>query len=172
MNFNEQIQEDDRLLDNYVNILSSNVPNNEEFRIITTYTIKNILHIFGDDFLESAYDIDSGNKKDRLSSLLLPCLKTMWSYLYSNTLNLNEEEYKLLQCLFDVNEFYNFLYNKFKETEFILSGFNNFEKNSKHLALIVEEYQGILYKEVKDTKCIKSKMRLCKINKSKINENL
>jgi hypothetical protein len=111
------------------------------FEVEINYIIDNKKEIFKNDLIIGTFYEDD----DRIEDLILPSVKRAWSMIFINpptlfTLNGRHNKVELLQLLWDIDEFIDYVLDILPKVKNILIEFKNIDRTSQTLELIVQNY--------------------------------
>jgi hypothetical protein len=111
------------------------------FEVEINYIIDNKKEIFKNDLIIGTFYEDD----DRIEDLILPSVKRAWSMIFINpptlfTLNGRHNRIELLKLLWDIDEFIDYVLDILPKVKNCLDNFNNLDRSSQTLELIVQNY--------------------------------
>jgi hypothetical protein len=162
--FIENVRSDKAYKEVLLDTLCTGVTLSSSLRDLLEYVIDHKLQLFDRyEFMGSLYTGD-----DDTIDLILPSIKRVWGKIYVDyptifSSKLNRLE--LFQQMFNIDEFIDYLIDKFIKSKGLLLEFESLDRTSETLTLIVNNYIGTLVKRTLDSKDIKKDIRDFKINK-------
>ena len=133
-------------------------------RDLLEYVIDNKLHLFDRyDFMGALYD----GENDTIE-LILPTIRLVWSKFFVNYPSIFQsklDKLELYQLMFNIDEFIDYLIDMFIKSKSLLLNFENLDRTSETLTLIVNNYVAMIVKRALESKDVKREIRDIKINK-------
>jgi hypothetical protein len=134
----------------------------DEFRNILNYFIDNKLHLFDSE----VFKLDTYGDGTIYADLLIPSIRRIWCFLYVKPPSLiNGKKLELLQLIFDIDDFSDYLLTMIPKTVNLLKDFDKLDRTVETLELIIDQYLAGLIDDIKNTSNIGEEIRELKIKK-------
>ena len=179
-NFIDKIK-DERYRNSIIDALTGGIREEfqEYFEMVMNYVIDEKINLFNkDEFKGSFYDDD-----DETLDFILPCVRRVFGKVFIDTPKIftpdttvssvkgykDDGRMELFQLNYNIDEFIDYLIDILPKSKGCLSQFENIDRSSKTLEIIVDNYIGGLIKKVLESNDIKQDIRDLKI-KNLIND--
>jgi hypothetical protein len=146
-----------------IDTICQGIKNTSDFRDCIEYILDKKTYLFeGEEFKGSLYDDD-----DDILDLILPSIRRVWGKVYITPPTLlREKRLELFELLFDIDDFLDYLVHIVPNVKNKLQEFNNLDRTTETLQLIVDNYVAGLFHLAYNSNDIDAEIKAAKRNKN------